>query len=82
MILGHAHIWTTLEIYTHVDEEARDDALTGLDELLEQRPIAGRLWSTWWSAASFKILAKVFCLVELWGFEPQTSCMPCKRSTN
>jgi hypothetical protein len=20
--------------------------------------------------------------VELWGFEPQTSCMPCKRSTN
>src|ERR1017187_7790364 len=21
-------------------------------------------------------------LVELWGFEPQTSCMPCKRSTN
>jgi integrase len=27
MILGHAHILTTMQIYTHVDEEARDDAL-------------------------------------------------------
>lgn len=34
MILGHAHISTTVQIYTHVDEEARDDALTGLDKLL------------------------------------------------
>ncbi len=34
MILGHAHISTTMQIYTHVDEEARDDALTGLDRLL------------------------------------------------
>ena len=34
MILGHAHISTTMQIYTHVDEEARDDALTGLDKLL------------------------------------------------
>jgi site-specific recombinase XerD len=33
MILGHAHISTTMQIYTHVDEEARDDALTGLDKL-------------------------------------------------
>ncbi len=34
MILGHAHISTTMQIYTYVDEEARDDALTGLDKLL------------------------------------------------
>jgi integrase len=34
MILGHAHISTTMQIYTHVDEEARDDALIGPDKLL------------------------------------------------
>ena len=34
MILGHAHISTTMQVYTHVDEEARNDALTGLNELL------------------------------------------------
>jgi integrase len=34
MILGHAHISTTMQIYTHVDERARDDALTSLDKLL------------------------------------------------
>jgi site-specific recombinase XerD len=34
MILGHAHISTTMQIYTQVDEEARNDALTGLDKLL------------------------------------------------
>ena len=38
MILGHAHISTTMQIYTHVDEEARDSALTGLDKLLSDRP--------------------------------------------
>ena len=31
MILGHAHISTTMQVYTHVDEEARNDALTGLN---------------------------------------------------
>jgi integrase len=34
MILGHAHFSTTMQIYTHVDEEARDRALTGLNDLL------------------------------------------------
>jgi len=34
IILGHAHISTTLQIYTHVDLEARDEALTGLSKLL------------------------------------------------
>jgi integrase len=34
MILGHAHISTTMQIYTHVDEDARDAALTVLDKLL------------------------------------------------
>ena len=34
LILGHAHVTTTMQIYTHVDEEARDDALIGLDKLL------------------------------------------------
>jgi hypothetical protein len=28
------------------------------------------------------VLTRPFGWVELWGFEPQTSCMPCKRSTN
>jgi integrase len=34
MILGHAHISTTQQIYTHVDEVARRDALTRLNKLL------------------------------------------------
>jgi integrase len=34
MILGHAHISTTMQIYTHVDQEARDDALASLNKLL------------------------------------------------
>jgi integrase len=34
MILGHAHISTTMQIYTHVDDEARNDALTELNDLL------------------------------------------------
>jgi hypothetical protein len=34
MILGRAHISTTMQIYTHVDEEAHNDALAGLDKLL------------------------------------------------
>jgi integrase len=34
VILGHAHITTTQQIYTHVDEVARLDALTKLNQLL------------------------------------------------
>jgi integrase len=34
IILGHAHISTTQQIYTHVDAVARRDALTKLNELL------------------------------------------------
>ena len=34
MILGHAHISTTMQIYTHVDQESRDDALASLNKLL------------------------------------------------
>ena len=34
IILGHAHISTTQQIYTHVDEAARRQALTRLNELL------------------------------------------------
>jgi site-specific recombinase XerD len=34
MILGHAHISTTQQIYTHVDEVAPRDALTRLNKLL------------------------------------------------
>lgn len=34
IILGHAHISTTQQIYTHVDEAARRDALTRLNKLL------------------------------------------------
>jgi hypothetical protein len=33
-ILGHSHISTTQQIYTHVDEHARRDALTRLNKLL------------------------------------------------
>ena len=33
---------------------------------------------------SHRFCVRIMCMtwVELWGFEPQTSCMPCKRSTN
>ncbi|MHB1431771.1 MAG: tyrosine-type recombinase/integrase [Streptosporangiaceae bacterium] len=34
VILGHAHISTTQQIYTHVDEAARLDAVTRLNQLL------------------------------------------------
>jgi hypothetical protein len=34
MILGHAQFLTTMQVYTHVDEQARDEALTGLNDLL------------------------------------------------
>ena len=34
MILGHAHISSTTQIYTHVDQEARDDAVASLNKLL------------------------------------------------
>jgi integrase len=34
IILGHAHISTTQQIYTHVDEAARREALTRLNKLL------------------------------------------------
>lgn len=36
VILGHAHMSTTMQIYTHVDEEARSQALTGLNDLLSR----------------------------------------------
>jgi hypothetical protein len=34
MILRHSHFSMTMRIYTHVDEQARDDALTGPNDLL------------------------------------------------
>lgn len=34
MILGHAQFTTTMQVYTHVDEEARAEALAGLNDLL------------------------------------------------
>ena len=34
IILGHAHISTTQQIYTHVDEAARREALARLNKLL------------------------------------------------
>lgn len=34
IILGHAHVTTTQQIYTHVDEGARLDAITKLNKLL------------------------------------------------
>jgi site-specific recombinase XerD len=33
IILGHAHISTTMQIYTHVDGESRAEAITSLDRL-------------------------------------------------
>jgi integrase len=36
MILGHAQFTTTMQVYTHVDEEARNVALTGLNDLLSR----------------------------------------------
>lgn len=34
IILGHAHVSTTQQIYTHVDEATRLDALTKLNKVL------------------------------------------------
>jgi integrase len=34
MILGHAQFTTTMQVYTHVGEEARAEALAGLNDLL------------------------------------------------
>jgi integrase len=34
VILGHAHASTTEQIYTHVDEAGKRDALTRLNKLL------------------------------------------------
>jgi integrase len=34
VILGHSHITTTQQIYTHVDEAVRVDAITKLNKLL------------------------------------------------
>ena len=34
VILGHSHITTTQQVYTHVDEAARLDAITKLNKLL------------------------------------------------
>jgi integrase len=34
IILGHAHVSTTQQIYTHVDEAARREALARLNKLL------------------------------------------------
>jgi site-specific recombinase XerD len=34
VILGHAHVSRTQQIYTHVDEVAQRDALTRLNNLL------------------------------------------------
>jgi integrase len=36
MILGHAHVSTTMQIYTHVDDETRHAALTGLSDVLSR----------------------------------------------
>ena len=34
MISGHAQFTTTMQVYTYVDEEARAEALAGLNDLL------------------------------------------------
>jgi hypothetical protein len=73
MILGHAHISTTMQIYTHVDEEARDDALTGLDKLLGGDQCAGNCGQLRWSRTSLKIIHGTLCLVGATGIEPVTS---------
>lgn len=42
VILGHSRISVTLEIYTHVDEEGRRDAVGRIDRLLSHPGPAGR----------------------------------------
>jgi integrase len=39
MILGHAHISTTMQIYTYVDEEARNDAPHWARQAARRRPV-------------------------------------------
>ena len=62
MILGHAHISTTQQIYTHVDEAAKRDAITRLNKLLggaESRHYCGQHW---WSTAIFSLSHQMFSL--------------------
>jgi hypothetical protein len=73
MILGHGHISTTMQIYTHVDEEARDDALIGLDELLGGGRDPATVVNSGGQPPLFKIAHKAFRLVGALGFEPRTS---------
>jgi integrase len=58
IILGHAHISTTQQIYTHVDEAARREALTRLNKLLGA-PNEPLLWSTLVVSRQFQDLPRI-----------------------
>jgi integrase len=45
IILGHAQYATTMQIYTHVDDEARSEALTKLNDLLADRGLSEISWA-------------------------------------
>jgi hypothetical protein len=60
IILGHAHVSTTQQIYTYVDEAAQRVALTRLNELLGGTKWPGYCGQFWWSAVNIKIASRRF----------------------
>ena len=60
IILGHAHISTTQQIYTHVDEAARREALMRLNKLIRRCEMSRYCGQPWWSIAGFKIRSESF----------------------
>ena len=81
IFLGHAHVTTTQQIYTHVDEAARLDAITKLNKLLggSNEPL---LWSALVVNGPFQGSGRIVCLVELRGLEPLTPCLQSRCSSS
>jgi hypothetical protein len=68
VILGHAHITTTNQIYTHADEASERETLSKLNKLLggtTRDPVVVNCCGR----------HGTFPQVELRGFEPLTPCM-------
>jgi hypothetical protein len=69
MIRGYAHVPTTMQIYTHVDEEARSQALTELNDLLSREPCRATDVRNGCQPPHFKIVTLENRLVELRGLD-------------
>jgi integrase len=82
VVLGHAHASTTEQIYVHVDEAAKRDALTKLNRLLggsDDQPHRGQQW---WSCPVLAGVVRMKPQVELRGLEPLTLCLQSRCSSS